>query len=145
MASDIIQPVAQAIVDVIDDLTPTVNGQLWEPNAGNVNPPAGVVGMPSIDRHDPEEEESQLGATDWFLDFPVYFFHDLGNALYAQEQAVETYEAFVQAVDANPSLGIALVMDAKVTSVTPGFDLDQARPQIVTECRVQVLRLVPNP
>jgi hypothetical protein len=145
MASTVVLPVAQALADLITGLPGDIRGQLWEPNPGNVNPPVGVVSMPRIDRSDVEDEESQLGTDDWALDFTVFLFHDLGNALYAQGEAVEDIEEFIKAVDANPSLGLATVIDTKVVAVTPGFDLDQTRPQIVTECRVQVLRLVPNP
>ena len=139
MASTIIDPVASALATLVDGLT-NVYGVKWTPkDLGTV--PAGVVGLPRGRRSGVDEAESQLGSEDWNMTYTVALFFDLSEAQASQAQAAEIVEAFITAVDNNPSLSNT-VLDAKVTNFEPEIVQDQNRPLLSYVCDVEVLKLV---
>lgn len=150
MASTIIDPTAVLIANEIDGLTTaqSVKAYAQDPGlAGLDTLPAGVVGLPSFERVGVDDREPQIGSTGWWLTFPVEFYFDIADPEFTATQAVETVEAFVLAIDANPGLGQSQeeVIDTKVVSGEPVEILEAARPMLAYATRVQVLRLVPNP
>lgn len=147
MASTVIDPTAALIAGFITNLavTPTVKSYQRDPGmAGLDSLPAGVVGLPSLERTGVDEAEGQLGHDDWLLSYPVEFYFDIGDAVYTATQAVEVLEAFVKVIDANRGLGqdVATILDAKVVSSEPVEVVDTPRPMLVYSCRLEVLRLV---
>lgn len=147
MPSTILDPTAALIATVISGLavTPPVKAYAADPGfAGLDSLPAGVVGVPQIDRSDVEERESQLGTSDWRIIWPVMLAFDLANAAAAQAHATQTVEAFIQAIDtATLSVSDATIEDAKVVSAVPDEVEDAARPLLVYDCRLVVLKFVP--
>ena len=145
MASTIIAPVAQALQTKIAGLglATTVAGHLWAP-AMLPTRPCGVVELPTLGRTDPLEAESEIGRDDWEMEFPVVFYFDLTEPIATQTLAVEVVEAFIQAVDADPSLGIVSIADdASVVSVGPPEVIDdQANALIRYPAVVRLTRLV---
>ena len=118
MSSTILKPLAQSLVDLADGITLTngveVTGYLWE-RKDFASLPAVAVEPPDGRRRGIDEGESQLGSDDWFPEYHVSLYVDLDDAVVAQEQMLELLEAYIAAVDADPSLGDAEVLDAKVT------------------------------
>lgn len=149
--STILDTIAQAIADVASTTvtftasgsshTSTITAYRWAPK--DLDLPCAVVEMPTIARVAPEAAESQLGSDDWLIEFPVVFYFELDDPVFAQEQAVNTVEAFIQAIDADGNLGMATVIDTKVIeSGPPELIVDQQRAQIAYPTRVQLLKLV---
>lgn len=138
MASTVITPIANRIVTELAALgvSPSVKGYRWAPHDLDALP-AGVVELPRVRRRGTDEPERQLGSNDWFLDFPVVLYFDLSEAQFSQDQAVDTVEAFIKAVDANPTL-TATVEDAVVSEVEPSIVDDKNRPLVAFECLVAV-------
>jgi hypothetical protein len=146
VASTIIEPVADAIAALIDDITLTggitLKGYTWEPREFD-RVPAGAVGVPEVRRTGLDEGENQLSTTDWFLDFPVGLYFDLDEARKSQRQVVEGLEAFVAAMDDAPDLGLGgAVCDAKVTDAVPFTEEQRKRTLIGHLCTVSVWRWV---
>ncbi len=136
MASTIIGPVCDVVVGFLN--ANGFTGYKWA--RLDYDLPAGVVELPTVSR---VQENSQLGSEDWMMDFPVVLYFDLSDAAFSQEQAAEMVEAFIAAVDANPSLGSpTIVDDAVVTSATPSFETDTARPMVAYTCTLELNKLV---
>lgn len=150
MSSTILDPVAAALVSKLATIAGLSAGAIksvkWDPGmSGLPTLPAGVVGMPTFERTEPDEAEDHLGANDWRLEYPVALVFDLSQAERDQARAVEYVEAFVVAVDADQTLsngGSPLVQEAKVTFGEPEIVEDEARPMIVYRTRVRVLQFV---
>lgn len=138
MASTILDPVAEAIKNVAATVT-GLNAVKWTPK--DVNPPTAVVGIPRGHRSGVDEAEQQLGSEDWYLTYTVALFFDLSEAQFSQAQAVETLEAFISAIDDNPSL-TGTVLDAKVTNFEPEVVTEANRPLLSYSVDVEVLKLV---
>ncbi len=138
MSSVVITPIAEALVAIIESID--LKGELWEPKT--VSPPAGAVGVPVIRRTNPDEAESQLHSDDWFLDFGVSLYFDLAKAQPAQQGMVDAAEAFIAAIDADTSLGIDPLLEAKVTDCQPFVEQDRRRPLCGYEITVSTHRLV---
>jgi hypothetical protein len=142
VTSTIFDPVAQAICNIIDglSLTSSLTSFKW----GRIDLdsiPAGVVAMPLFRRTAVEEAESQLGADDWNISYPVLLVADLNEAVANQAQVVDMVEAFVKAIDADYSLA-GTVKEAKVTEGEPYVQQDKgSRPLIGYELVVDVLKL----
>lgn len=142
MASVVIDPVAEAIKAKLAALTVqgrAVKAYKWSPH-GMDRLPAAVIEAPDISRRDLEAAESELGASDWLLTFPVTLYVQLDEAFAAQAAAVEFLEAFVQAIDADAGLGVAGVIETRVTSAEPAVIEEQKRALYAYECRVEALR-----
>jgi hypothetical protein len=146
MASTIIEPVADAIAALIDDITLTggisMKGYTWEPREFD-RIPAGAVGVPEVRRTGLDEPEDQLSTVDWFMDFPVGLYFDLDEARKSQRQVVEGLEAFIAAIDDSPHLGLGgNFCDCKVTAAVPFTEEQRKRTLIGHLCTVSVQRWV---
>lgn len=132
--------IAEALVECLKGIG-LREGQahLWEPK--DLTPPAGAVGVPAIKRTPPDEAESQLMTDDWELDYTVSLYFDLANVALAQQSMTDKVEAFIKAIDADPSLG-GLVLEASVTEAVPFIERDRKRPLVGYECTVSVTVLV---
>ena len=119
MASTVITPIADAIADVLTGLavTPTVKGRTWDPGLTGIDKvPCGIVGPPELRRTALDDSETQLGALDWYLDYPVIIGVDLDVAPSSASQLVEIVEAFVKAIDADQTLGLGAFCDQAIVS-----------------------------
>jgi hypothetical protein len=144
--STVIVPLADALKQMLEglDFAPAVKAYRWAPSMV-ATVPAAVIDIPEVRRTGIDEPEEQLGSDDWTLTFPVELLVDLAVADRDQTRVVELLEAFIAAVDANPSLGFPIVEDSKVVAGTPGYDLsEEARPLLTYDCEVQVLVRVPT-
>jgi hypothetical protein len=144
--STVIVPLADALKALLEglDFAPAVKAYRWAPSMV-ATVPAAVIDIPEVRRTGIDEPEEQLGSDDWTLTFPVELLVDLAVADRDQTRVVELLEAFIAAVDANPSLGFPIVDDSKVVAGTPGYDLsEEARPLLTYDCEVQVLVRVPT-
>lgn len=145
MASTILEPIADALAVIVEAL-PSITGDpiradRWV-QVPMSRPPCAVIELPKIGRTRPEEAESQLGARDWDLEYPVNFHFALRVADETQRRLAQVIEEFINAVDADPGLG-GLVLEAKVTDADIVYDeTDSANPLIVYETTVAVLKLV---
>lgn len=141
MASTIIDPTAERVVDVLEAIS-GLTVYKWSMPSG-VNLPAAIVGRPDIRRTAIDEPESQLGSRDWAMSFLISIFVDLSKATTSQAASVDYAEAFIVAVDANPSLGDPTIADdAKVTSAEPDFELEGTRPMVTYYCTLELTKLV---
>ena len=131
--------IAQALVAVVKSIG--LREHLWEPK--DLKPPAGTVGVPAISRTKPDEAESQLGSVDWELDYTVSLYFDLASVAQAQQSMVDAVDDFIDAIDADPSLG-GTVLEASVTEAIPFVEKDRRRPLVGYEVTVSVVRLVPS-
>lgn len=145
MPSTILAPVAQLVATAIANLavTPSVKAYATDPGlAGLDQLPAAILGLPTIQRTEPDQAELQIGAKDWNLQIPVLFVFDLGDTATAQTQALDTIEKFIQAVDTGTlSQSDPLIVDAKVAQSEPGELVDDARPLLTYDCQLRLLRL----
>jgi hypothetical protein len=145
---DIIQPIADAIADLARGVGLHVPDGAW--TVGPVVPPCAEIEVPNGTRTDPEQAESQLGSDDWDLEYPVTLWVDLRRASDAQTQLKDFLEAFISAVDADRSLGLAPATvgfeldDASVVSFERVYGLERDRQLIGYETTVAVLALVPH-
>jgi hypothetical protein len=144
MASTVLDPVAERIKAKLAELNVITADERhkWAPASIGVLP-AGVIEMPTIARTSPGQAESQLGSNDWTLTFPVTLYFELDEATAAQTQATETVEAFIKAIDDDPSLGDpSIIEDAKVILAAPSILDDDARAMIAYDCELQIVKLV---
>ena len=134
-----ITEVANALVAVIKGIEGIEGAYLWERK--DIKVPAGSVGVPTLERTDVDEAESQLGTDDWKLEFPVSLYFDLADVAKSQQSMVDALEAFTNAIDADQSLGLPTV-EASVNDAQPFAERDRKRPLVGYEITVSVLRLV---
>lgn len=144
MSSSIIQPLADLVAAKIRalDIDLDVSAYSVDPGLSGIDSlPVGVVGLPQIERTDPDEAESQIGTFDWRFEIPVTFLFDLGDTATAQAQALDTVEAFIKTVDAAAlSISDPSIVDAKVVRSDPGEIVDAARPMLSYTCTLRVLK-----
>lgn len=142
--SDVLDPIAGALEQLLDGLvlTPKLHAMKWERK--DLSPlPAATVHVPQIARTELDEAETELNlAFDWTLTYTVSFYFDLADAVAAQGAMVDYVEAFIKAVDDNPTLGLELVDEAKVISADPFTERDRNRPLAGYECQVRLLAFV---
>lgn len=140
----VVTPVADAILTKLQNLavTPALKGYRWAPRDLDAIP-AAVIELPRIQRPGPDDlENSPLGTNGWLLDYPVTLYFDLAVAPDAQAQAATYVDAFITAIDDDPSLGLAAVEDSAVTNSEPVIIEERARVLLAYECRLEVLALV---
>jgi hypothetical protein len=122
VASTVIAPIGDALKEMIDalDVSQSVTGYLW-PKGDLDSRPAGVVELPDLRRRGPDERESQLGANDWMHEFPVTFWIDNQGNKTNFPLLIDIVEAWVKAIDANPTLGLGGLIpnETSVTDVEP--------------------------
>lgn len=135
-----VDPVLEAVKGLLEGLDLGYQLTVQKFAQGNVIPPAAVIEVPTLRRKGIEEAESQMQGNDWFIDVPVTLYFDLRRAGDDQARALEAVEAFIQVIDANQGLGVAGVIEAKLTQAEPAFVLDQQRTLFSYECTVEVLR-----
>jgi hypothetical protein len=145
MASQVVQVAADALVAFANAQGFTAQ-TAWE-KRDYADLPGAIVRLPRIERTDVEEAESELRSglagheTDWRMRFPVDLVFDLGEPIYAQNQAAEYVEKWILAVDTDVTLG-GKVFEAKVVSSEPAFYEEQPRPTLMYETVVSLLKLV---
>lgn len=145
MASTIIQPTADALAATLAaaDLTVALKTYRWTVRDLD-RVPAAVIELPDLDRNARDEPERELGSNDWGMIFPVTLYFDLSEPVAAQEQAAETVEKVIAAIDADYTLG-GVVENSKIVSAEPSYDYtDQARPLLAYACEAHVIRHVPT-
>jgi hypothetical protein len=139
MGSTILTPLAEALVEKIEEVD--AKGYCWAPRELS-SLPAGVVELPGVVRTPLDAPEDHLGQKDWRPSFLVVFYFDLAESKHAQTQAIDMVEAFVSAIDADPSLG-GRCQEAKAVEVlVPEFLEDEARPEIRWAVDVEILKFV---
>jgi hypothetical protein len=125
MSNEIHEQLADALVSVIEGIWEVKKVYKWSP--GVIKAPAAVVELPTIRRTEPDKAEDHLGASDWWLDFPVLLYVELLADKHAQKtQATVAQLAvdFISAIDNLQPDGDGFVLnglseDAKVTSAEP--------------------------
>lgn len=152
MSRNVTGPIAESLIALIEalavtftvegvDYTETVTGYRWSQN-GYDRLPAGAVLLPEISRRETDQAELEIGKRDYLIDFPVEFLFDIDKADHAQELALATVEAFIDAIDDSGGLS-GTVDDIVVAGIgTPVIDTATPRPLIVYPTTVQVLTLV---
>jgi hypothetical protein len=139
MASTIIQPVADHMATMLRALGLGVN--TWASEALTMGRAgAAEIEIPDVARTGVEEAESQLGADDWDLEFPVSIWVNLTETGTSQQRLVQMLEQWISAVDADVTFG-GLVLEAKVTRAQRQYQLAR-RPLVGYETTVSVLKLV---
>lgn len=143
MASTVIDPIADQLVALIDALSVDTKAYLWTSPGGDTDVrPAGVVMLPEIERTQPDLAEDHLGENDWRITYPVVFAFDYEAGGYYHAQAAEVIEAWIVAVDADPSLS-GVVQEARVVAAgAPEYNPGEGRPFIQWATTVQVLTFV---
>lgn len=142
----VLDPVAVLIATLAEGLSvsPPVKGYSHDPGfAGLDSLPAAVVGLPTIQRTGVDEAETQFGTDDWYISYPVSLIFDLADLTVTHDQATQTVEAFIRAIDtASLSVSDASILDAKVTEATPTQVVDDARPVLTYELKLEVHKIV---
>jgi hypothetical protein len=145
MTSTIFQPLADLIATKISSLNVDVAVKAYSTDpgfAGLDSLPAAVIGLPSVERTEVDEAESQIGTFDYRLDYQVTFLFDLGDTTTAQSQALDTIEEFISTIDQMQlSISDPSIVDAKVVRSEPGEIIDSARPMLSYTCTLRVLKL----
>jgi hypothetical protein len=142
VSSSILTPLADALLEAARGLgSEGVKGYRWPPRE-LAKLPAAVVELPGVERTPVDAPEDHLGQRDWKPSFPVIFYFDLSAAESSQDEAVEIVEAFIAAIDEDPSLG-GLCQEAKaVEAAFAEYVEDEARPVIRWPVRVEILKFV---
>lgn len=143
MNSEILEPIAEKLAEIAGGLD-TNKGIVWAPKDTGSRP-AAVVELPSINRSELDRAEDHLGQDDWTLNYWVVFYFDLSRRPQdAQVKAAAIVEAWIAAVDEQPSLGLdGLVQEAKVVEAAePEFFDNDSKPVIRWRTRVGVLAFV---
>ncbi len=107
--------------------------------------PALTVGGMEIDRVDPDESESEIGAVDYDITTTVQIYESCDDPKTAFRRIRRLIPAAVAAVDKNGSSPLRdLALDAKVVSSTVGFtdQSDTGRQLVIGTLQVQSLILV---
>ena len=145
MSSTILQPLADLVAATIKTLAvdEPVYAYSTDPGLSGIDAlPAAVTGLPTVERNDVDQAESQFGSYDWTITLEVTFVFDLGDTQTAQAQALDSVEEFIQTIDSGAlSLSDASIVDAKVTRSEPGEIVDAARPMLTYACTLRVLKL----
>ena len=143
-ASTILSPLNELIASTISSLslTPSFKAYATDPGLAGIDSlPAAVCGLPTLQRTEPDQAESQIGTRDWNIQIPVILLFDLADTATAQAEALAGLEAFVQAIDSGAlSVADPMIVDAKVTNSTPGEVVDNARPLLTYDCSLHLLR-----
>jgi hypothetical protein len=149
LASTVLVPIADALAALISGIaglsgSTTVKGRKWKPPGGDVDSlPVGVVYLPTVERTGVDLAEDHLGANDWEIGFPAILYFTADDIAFGQAQAAEVTEAFIKAVDANPTLGLGIVQETKVTRVDEAEVIElNNRPVIQVRTRVELLSFV---
>lgn len=140
--ADLLAALAETVNVTMSNGTQALKGYTYEPSLFD-NVPAAAVGVPVVRRSSLDEGERELGSDDWFLEYPVGLYFDLDEAAKSQGQMVEALEAFTKAIDADPSLGSALIDDCKLTSAEPFVEDGRERTLCGYLCTVSVWRRNP--
>jgi hypothetical protein len=144
MSSSILTPINALIASTIANLstTPAVKAYAVDPGLAGIDSlPAAVCGLPTVQRTEPDQGESQLSTYDWNIQVPVVFLFDLADSAIASAQSLDVLEAFIKAIDTGTlSASDPLIVDAKVTQSQPGEVVDNARPMLTYDCQVHLLR-----
>jgi hypothetical protein len=142
--ADFTEP-AQALVNIFgaSKETGVVEGfaaVLWERETFD-QMPAIAVGIPVFRRRDLDQAESQLGALDYFFDYPVSLYVDLENALRDQQKMVDGLQAIAVAIDEDPGLN-GTVFDSAISEGTPFIEEGRRRPLAGYQITVTTQKLV---
>lgn len=146
-SSTIFRPPAARLVAILRALSVPAAVTLKIPDVwlpASITPPAAVVELPAFTRTEPEGEEAELGSDLWVLTYPVALAFSLREAQATQERAAAVVEAFVSAVDADPSLA-GTVYEAAVVGGDVEYDKDGADALLIYRTRVVAWKFVPTP
>lgn len=145
MASEILDPIAAALRDLVEGITlagRALKGYDHEPQTF-ARVPAGAVAPPTISLGSggATELRGPVGGTDWTLEYPVSLYFDLTKAEQSQALMKEGVEALIAAIDADPTLD-GLVDDCTVTICEPFEETARQRALIGYQLTVRVETLV---
>ena len=117
----LLDEIADGLVLVLGGLD--IAAYKWGPR--NIKPLCAVVQLPEVDRTEPDEAEDHVGANDWRLRFPIYFYAELTEKPQAvQAELLRQVARFMDAIDSLESGSEGLVLndlcaDLKVTKAVP--------------------------
>lgn len=131
---------AQALVDICNDDVAGFTAYLWDRETFD-KIPAISVGVPVFRRRELDEAESQLGALDYFFEYPISLYVDLANAVRDQQKMVDGLQALAIAIDDDPGLR-GTVFDSAITEGSPFIEPDRNRPLAGYQVVVQASKLV---
>lgn len=140
--ADLLAALAETVSVTMSNGTKALKGYTYEPATFD-EVPAAAVGVPVVRRSALDDSERELGSDDWIMEYPVGLYFDLDEARKSQGQMVEALEAFTKAIDANPSLGSALIDDCTLTSAEPFVEDARQRTLCGYLCTVSVWRRNP--
>lgn len=125
--------------------TQAVKAYRWQPPDID-QLPAGLIELPAIDRGELDEGESELGARDLTLTFPVEFICDMTSAPeYVQALALAVVCDFIDALDQDGLADDPDVWDVKATRAEqPDLAEDRSRkkPVLIYPATVEVFKKV---
>ncbi len=125
---------AEAIAATLQhSLSDAVTVDAYESAGHGFDAPYVVVGLPDLELPTYEQAETELGAYDWPVFWPVTLCVDFDGEDDATRQALALTEQIISAFHADPKLG-GQVEDARVTDVRSGYnDSNTKRRLIVVE------------
>jgi hypothetical protein len=112
--------------------------------------PAVEMLLPYIRRVGLDEADSELGSSDWILEYPLRLHVALDDPETAADDALALVGQIVGVVDANPTLGVVdgTVADARILEADGGYALRDpegnplSRPKVVYDLTLGALLLV---
>ena len=146
MPSTTLEPLAVAVANLLGGLSVSegLKAYAHDPGFAGLDAlPCAVVGIPRLGRVGVDQPESQLGARDWFVTFPVTLYFDIADATATAKLALEYVEAFIKQVDSESlQASDGTVLDSKVTSAEPAEIVNTHRPLLAYECDLEIWKLV---
>ncbi len=125
---------ADAIAETLEhELPDAVTVDAYESAGHGFDTPYVVVGLPDLELPTYEQQDTELGAYDWPIFWPVTLCVDFDGEHDSTRQALTLTELIITAFHADPTLG-GTVEDARVTDIRSGYnDANSNRRLIVVE------------
>ena len=140
----IIEDLTDLLAAGIDTIATDLKVYSFDPGtAGLDSLPAAIVGLPDVSL---DAAGTQIGYRDWQFTYDVQFFFDLGDPIYAQQQAAQAAEEYVAMIGAaylqqnDPQIDPDGV---QISDISWSEVADQARPMLTYTARTTVLKLIP--
>lgn len=149
MSATLLIDVASAIASAIDAADISYNGNDlkiydYEPRDLDTLPAVTVDGPTAIQRHEPEQPESQLGSDDWHMAFTLRIYTHLDDPRDGARESRAILGQVIAAIDADETLGGSADLGASIANATrePMTD-ENGRQMWMYEADLQVWSLVP--
>lgn len=140
---DLVDALADRLKEMVEELDGSVKGYKWAAGPAGLDAvPAAVIQIPKIERTRVGQAEDHLGQLDVPMTFELFFFFDASDVSHFMPQAVSIVTEFIEAIDADITLG-GVAEEAKVVNSEPAnVEESGGRPLFGYSSTVEVLAFI---